>query len=481
MPLFRFRGGAKVAGRKDLTSDRGIVTPPLPPVLHIPLQQHVGNPAVPAVRVGEHVAKGQLIADAKGAISAPVHAPTSGHVTRIGAHTAPHPSGLPVMTLSLEPDGKETWIRLPEPLDLQVATGAQIAQRVAEAGVVGMGGAAFPAAVKLNQGQRYRLDLLILNGAECEPYLTCDDRLMRERPEQLIAGIRIMMQALAVERAVIAVEDNKHISFTILREACAGDPGIDTVYVPARYPMGSSKHLVKAVTGREAPATGLTAEMGVIVHNVATAFAVYEAVALGKPLISRIVTVSGKALRRPENYDALIGTPVSWLVQQSGGLASEPRQVLMGGPMMGEPLPNLDVPITKGTTGVLFLEGTEVADKNVMPCIGCGSCVTVCPSGLLPLEMAKMLQHEDIDGADRIGLRDCISCGSCNYVCPSHIPLVQFFNYGKGRLRNQDQEKKQHERIKILTEQRRQRLEDGTATAPSTPGMNERNDGASER
>ena len=459
MNVFGIRGGAKIAGRKDLTADTPVETMPLPRLLHIPLQQHVGEPAVPIVNVGSRVKKGQLIAASKGAVSAPVHAPTSGYVTRIGDYLAPHPSGLPVLTLSLEPDGRDEWAELPEPLKLETATSKEIANRVSEAGVVGMGGAAFPSAVKLSMGERYELDSLILNGAECEPYLTCDDRLMRERADDTVIGIKFMMKALGVSKAYIAIEDNKPASIKSMQHACGEASGIEVVDVPARYPMGSSKHLVQAITGRETPASGRTADLGVVVNNVATAYAVYEACCLGRPSISRIVTLSGKAVRNHANYDALIGTPISELVKQSGGLIEEPQQLLMGGPMMGQPLPNLEVPIVKGSSGVLALRGTEIPEQNVMPCISCGSCVTVCPAGLLPMEMMNRLDHEDIDGADDIGLRDCISCGSCNYVCPSHIPLVQFFNYGKGKLKEQDIDKSRHERIKVLTEAREKRLE----------------------
>jgi electron transport complex protein RnfC len=459
MNVFGIRGGAKVSGRKELTAETPIETMPLPRLLHIPLQQHVGGPAVPVISVGSRVKKGQLIAASKGDISAPVHAPTSGYVTRIGDQLAPHPSGLPVLTLTLEPDGRDEWAELPEPLKLETATSKEIANRVSEAGVVGMGGAAFPSAVKLSMGERYELDSLILNGAECEPYLTCDDRLMRERADDTVIGIKFMMKALGVSKAYIAIEDNKPASIKSMQQACGEASGIEVVDVPARYPMGSSKHLVQAITGRETPASGRTADLGVVVNNVATAYAVYEACCLGRPSISRIVTLSGKAVRNPANYDALIGTPISELVKQSGGLIEEPQQLLMGGPMMGQPLPNLEVPIVKGSSGVLALRGTEIPEQNVMPCISCGSCVTVCPAGLLPMEMMNRLDHEDIDGADDIGLRDCISCGSCNYVCPSHIPLVQFFNYGKGKLKEQDIDKSRHERIKVLTEAREKRLE----------------------
>ena len=459
MNVFGIRGGAKVTGRKELTAETAVEKMPMPRMLHVPLQQHVGGPAVPIVSVGNRVKKGQLIAASKGTVSAPVHAPTSGFVTRIGDYLAPHPSGLPVVTLSLEPDGRDEWGELPEPLKLEEATPKEIAKRVSDAGVVGMGGAAFPSAVKLSMGEKYELDSLILNGAECEPYLTCDDRLMRERADETIIGTRYMMKALGVSTAYIAIEDNKPASFKSMQDAAGKDSDIEVVYVPARYPMGSSAHLVQAITGRETPASGRTADLGVIVNNVATAFAVYEACELGRPLISRIVTLSGAAVKHPANYEALIGTPISELMDQSGGLIEEPKQLLMGGPMMGQPLPNLDVPIVKGMSGILALRGTEIPKQNVMPCIGCGSCVTVCPAGLLPMEMMNRIDHEDVDGADDIGLRDCISCGSCNYVCPSHIPLVQFFNYGKGRLKEQDKDKARHDKIKILTEARENRLE----------------------
>lgn len=460
MNIFGIRGGAKVAGRKELTADAPIQQSPIPRMLHVPLQQHIGGPAVPIVSVGNRVKKGQLIAASKGRVSAPVHAPTSGFVTRIGNYLAPHPSGLPVLTLSLEPDGRDEWGELPEPLDLATVEPKEIARRVSEAGVVGMGGAAFPSAVKLSMGEDYDLDSLILNGAECEPYLTCDDRLMRERAAETVIGIRYMMKALGVEKAYIAIEDNKPDSFDSMQQASRDYSGIETVYVPARYPMGSSAHLVQAITGRETPASGRTADLGVVVNNVATAYAVYEACCHGRPSISRIVTLSGKAVRHPANYDALIGTPIADLVQQSGGLVEEPQKLLMGGPMMGQPLPNLDVPIIKGTCGVLLMLGDEIPEQKIMPCISCGSCVTVCPAGLLPMDMMSRLDHEDVDGAEEIGLRDCISCGSCNYVCPSHIPLVQFFNYGKGKLKEKDKDKGRHDRIKILTEQREKRMQE---------------------
>ncbi|MCK5424792.1 MAG: electron transport complex subunit RsxC, partial [Emcibacter sp.] len=326
MEIFDIQGGAKLDGRKSLTADLAIIKMPIPNILHIPLQQHIGAPAEPIVNHGDRVLKGQLIASSKGVISAPIHSPTSGTVKRIGDFTAPHPSGLPVLTLTLEPDGLDEWTELPDPLDMETATSQEIADRVSNAGIVGMGGATFPSAVKLNLGKRFNLEMLVINGAECEPYLTCDDRLMQERTEKTVMGIKVMMKALGVPKALIAIETNKPLAFKAMEKECANDGNIHIVHVPARYPMGSEKHLVQALTGKETPAKGMTADLGVVVHNVATAFAVYEAIYMGRPLISRIVTVSGQVIKKPGNYETLIGTPVSSLIELSGGMTGTPKQ-----------------------------------------------------------------------------------------------------------------------------------------------------------
>lgn len=463
MEIFNIHGGAKLDGRKSLTSHKDIVIAPMPEILHVPLQQHIGAPAEPIVKAGDKVLKGQLIGTPKGPISAPVHAPTSGTVLKVADHQAPHPSGLPVLTVTISPDQRDTWAELPPPVDVENASADEISQRVAEAGIVGMGGATFPSAVKLNLGKKFNLEKLVINGAECEPYLTCDDRLMQERTKFTIIGIKAMMKSLGVGEAIVAIEANKPEAFNAMEQETKDDDNIKIVDVPARYPMGSEKHLVQALTGKETPAKGMTADLGVVVHNVATAYAVYEALYLGRPLLSRIVTVSGQAIANPGNYDALIGTPLSWLVELSGGITETPKQLLMGGPMMGQPLSDLDVPVIKGSSGVLALLESEIRIKDVMPCISCGSCVVVCPAGLLPLEMASKIKHDDVDGADDIGVRDCVSCGSCNYVCPSHIPLVQYFNYAKGALKEQDVERRNQNRMSILAEKRKLRDEKKTA------------------
>lgn len=459
MKLFRIRGGVHPEERKEATAQRPIEAVPLPALLRIPLQQHIGAPAEPVVRMGERVLKGQLLANSQGMISAPVHAPTSGRIVRIGGYTAPHPSGLPVRTITLEPDGKDQWIGLEGVDDPFALEPEAISTRVAAAGIVGMGGATFPAAVKLNLRRRYRLRLLVINGAECEPYLTCDDRLMQEQAAEVVDGIRIMAHALGVTRALVAIEDNKPRAQEAMRMACQGDPVVSVAGVPTRYPMGSEKHLVQALTGLETPARGLTADIGVVVHNVATAFAVHEAIRFGKPLLERVVTVSGGAVRTPRNLRTLLGTPVEHLLKLCGGTAAEPERLLSGGPMMGQVLPSVRVPVVKGCNGILALTPDEVRSERAMPCIRCASCVGACPSGLVPLEMAAYIRAGDLEGAARFGLADCIACGSCAYVCPSRIPLVQYFNHAKGEVAARERARVKQEETRRLAAQKSERLE----------------------
>ena len=456
--LFRIRGGVHPQDHKQATCDVPIRELAMPALLRIPLQQHIGAPAEPAVKRGDYVRKGQLLANSQGMISAPVHAPTSGYIKSIGKYPAPHPSGLPVRTITLEPDGEERWIDLDpqaSPFDLDPD---EIATRVAAAGIVGMGGATFPSAVKLNLRKRYTLHTLVINGAECEPYLTCDDRLMREYADEVIDGIRIAMHALQVQRTLVAIENNKPQAQAAMTAAAAAFPEITIVPVPVRYPMGSEKHLVQTLTGKETPARALTADMGIVVHNSATVRAVQQAIRFGRPLISRIVTVSGGAVSQPSNLLVPIGATVDDLLAACGGLREEPARLLSGGPMMGQPLHSTQVPIVKGSSGILALTQQEIAGKPAMPCIRCGSCVTACPCGLLPLEMAARARMGDLQGAADFGLTDCVSCGSCSYVCPAHIPLVQYFNYAKGALTEQQRAKYKQEETKRLAAARDERM-----------------------
>lgn len=454
-----FRGGVHPQPRKQDTRHLAIEPLPLPQRLYLPVQQHIGAPARPLVGPGDRVLKGQMVAAGDGAVSAAVHASTSGEVLALEPHPAPHPSGLPVQTLVIAPDGADRWVDLPEPDHALSLSREEIARRVAEAGVVGMGGATFPAAVKLGLGASRPIDTLILNGSECEPYLSCDDRLMREYPGEIIDGARIMRQALGAQRTLIVVEDNKPEALAALRDRLYVADAIQAVAVPTRYPMGSERHIIKAVTGREIPAGKLGADVGVMVHNVGTAHAVHRAVRLHRPLVSRIVTVGGGAVARPANLEVPLGARVQDLLDHCGGTPTPPARLLMGGPMMGQVLPHTQVPIVKGSNGVIALTAREIRTADPGPCIRCGRCVSACPCGLAPLEMAARIRAGDMDGAADRGLADCVACGACAYVCPAHLPLVQYFQHAKGVLADRREQTQHQERIRRLAQRRRERQE----------------------
>ncbi len=459
MKLFRFRGGVHPEGRKESTSGKAISKMPLPARLYVPLQQHIGAPAEPEVAVGDQVAKGQRLARNQGMVSAPVHAPTSGTVADITLHPAPHPSGLPVRTVIIEPDGEDREADNVAEFDPFSLSPAEIANRVGMAGIVGMGGATFPSAVKLRLSKRSRIHTLILNGGECEPYLTCDDRLMREKPAAIVEGAQIILRAIEAERAYLVVEDNKPEAIQALREAGEGLENIQVVPVPARYPMGSEKHMIQTVIGREVPAGGLGSDIGVLVHNMGTAHAVTQAVRHNRPLISRVVTVGGGAVRQPQNVEVLIGTPLKDVIDFCGGLSETPARLLMGGPMMGQIMPSLEVPVVKGTSGIIALTRSEVAARETTPCIRCGACERACPNGLLPMQMAAHAKAGNLEKVQEFGLVDCVACGCCSYVCPAHIPLVQYFNYAKGELTAREQARHKAQENKKLMELRNERLE----------------------
>lgn len=458
MKLFKLRGGIHPEGRKASSADRAIRALPVPPRLYVPLQQHVGAPAKPVVQVGDTVLAGQLIGAGQGNISAPVHAPTSGRVVAIGDHPAPHPSGLSAATVTIAPDGEARWFEHDVPADPFALTPDDIAARVGAAGIVGLGGATFPSAVKLKLSRKSGVDTLIINGGECEPYLTCDDRIMRERAAEIVAGIRLIQIAVGARHALVGIEDNKPEALAAMRAAAAGT-GVEIRMVPAMYPMGWDKQMIQALLGREVPAEGRSADIGVLVHNVATAWAVQQTICLGRPLVSRIVTVSGGAVAQPCNLEVPIGTPVQALFDACGGFASTPARLVLGGPMMGHQLTHTSVPVVKGSSGVLALTQAEIGLTRPAPCIRCATCVRACPVGLLPLEMAARVRTDDLAGAETLGLKDCIGCGSCSYVCPSSIPLVHYFNYAKGELMAQARSKLKQEATKKLADERNARME----------------------
>lgn len=460
--MFKFarkHGGIHPAAHKDRSSALPIARLPLPPRLFLPLRQHAGAEALPLVRVGEQVLKGQLLARSPAEMSAPVHAPSSGRIIAIGPILAPHPSGLSGNGMILQCDGDDSWIDLDVPADPFALDPLELANRVAEAGVVGLGGAIFPAAVKLKQGTRHEIKVLLVNGSECEPYLSTDDRLMRERAEDIVDGARLIQHILRSWQVIIAIEDNKPEALAAMRAASEPYGAVEVQAVPATYPMGSAKQLIKQVTGREVPAGARSTSVGVLVHNVGTVYAIQQALRHGRPLISRVVTVAGACVTSPRNVETLIGTPAQALLDACGGLLREPAQMLLGGPMMGIALPSAEVPVIKGATGLLALDRHEVPHATAAPCIRCARCVDACPMSLTPLEMAARARADDLDGASDYGLRDCILCGCCAYVCPSHIPLVQYFHYAMGKLDEQRRGTRKHEAIKQLTEVRSLRLE----------------------
>ncbi|MEW6765223.1 MAG: electron transport complex subunit RsxC [Pseudomonadota bacterium] len=451
------RWGVHPDARKQATARRGIETLPLPELLHVPMLQHSGAPAKPVVTVGQRVLKGELIGARQGNISAPVHAPTSGTVVSIGEYPAPHPSGLPVLTVSIEADGEDRWLEVEAVDDPFALAPSEIAEKVAAAGVVGMGGAAFPSSVKIALGQRSEVHTLLVNGSECEPYLSCDDRLMRERADEIVEGIRIVLHAVGARQALCGIEDNKPEAIAAMRAAAAPFDAVRVVALPTRYPMGSDRQLIRVLTGQEVPSDGRSADIGVLVHNVGTLYAIQQAVRHGRPLVSRVVTVAGGALSAPYNLEVPLGTPARHVVEHCGGLREAPARLLMGGPMMGMQLPSLDSPVIKGSSGILALGADELPKDRPSPCIRCGQCVGACPMNLMPFDMAAHIRIGELDEAH--GLKDCISCGSCSYVCPAHIPLSHYFDYAKGELTARERGKLRQESIRKLTSARSERLE----------------------
>ncbi|HHW75884.1 MAG TPA: electron transport complex subunit RsxC [Xanthomonadaceae bacterium] len=459
MRLHGFRGGVHPPDRKQLSAEQPIQPLPLPPRLYISLQQHAGGPALPVVKAGQRVAKGELLAREQGATSAPLHAPSSGTVAAIGEFAAPHVSGLPLPTLILDPDGEERWLEREPPPDPFGLDPEEVATRIGAAGIVGMGGANFPAAVKLSKARQAGVRVLAINGAECEPYVTCDDRLMRERAAEIVEGAAIMLHALQAPRAVIAIEDNKPDAIAAMRAACRRYPRMQVVSLPTRYPTGSARQLVQSLTGLEAPAEGRSTDTGVLVHNVGTAYAVQRALRHGRPLISRIVTVSGGAVVEPRNLEVPIGALAADLLARCG-VGDDCARLLLGGPMMGQPLPSLRVPVVKGTNGILALTAAELGPaRPPAPCVRCGRCVDACPMGLMPVEMSKRAQFDDWEGALAFGLNDCMACGSCAYVCPSRVPLLQYFAHARGALAAQRRAEQKARYTRHLLEQRQTRLE----------------------
>jgi len=422
-------GGIHPAGNK-LSEERPIEKLPLPKTVFIPIAQHIGAPAKPIVQPGDKVKVGQLIAQAGGFVSANIHSSVSGTVIKLAP--APDSGGYPKQCIVIERDGdewEESILNNEEKGDsLDAKT---IIDRIKQAGIVGMGGATFPTHVKLMPPPGKIADILIINGVECEPYLTADHRLMLEKGEEIIKGVHLLMTALNVKKACIGIENNKKDAIKHLSELVSDDSEITIVPLKMKYPQGGEKQLINAITGREVPSGALPIETGAVVSNVGTTFAVYEAVLKNKPLFERVVTVTGKNLSKPSNFLVRIGTPIKELIQATGVSSIEGGKVICGGPMMGRAVNNTDIPVTKGTSGILLMPEKDSKRGQEQTCIRCGRCVTVCPMGLEPYLLANVSSKKQWDIAEEHNVMDCIECGSCSYTCPTNRPLLDYIRQGK--------------------------------------------------
>ena len=430
-----FFGGVHPADRKELTG-RGIPAPaPIPAQVVIPLRQHIGAPCTPLVKPGDTVGLGQKLGDGEG-LCVPVHASVSGLVTAV--EPRPHPGGGQVLSVVIENDYQDTPASALEPhLDLSGLTMEEIVSIIGEAGIVGMGGATFPTDVKTVAGMG-RVDTLIANACECEPYITADDALLCTYPEQVLRGMGVLMAVLEPKRAVLAVEDNKSEAVGILKKQMETFPGIELLILPTRYPQGAEKQLIQAVTGRQVPPGALPKDVGCAVFNAATFASIYKAVYEGEPVTRRIVTVTGEGVREPKNLIVRIGTPFSEVIAAAGGLTGDVWKVLSGGPMMGVAQADLAVPVVKGTNAVLCLSRAQDREGAHPQCIRCAKCVTACPMSLQPLYLYRFEQAGDLTALRRLNLTDCIECGCCAYVCPGRLPLVESFRAGKRAVKEEN-------------------------------------------
>lgn len=433
--LKTFSMGGVHPPENKLSVNKPIQDLPLQGTVVVPLAMHLGVPARPVVEKGSEVKTGQLIARGDGFVSANIHAPVTGKVLKID--NALNASGYkrPAVFIQAAEDVWEPSIDLSNTLVKKCTLSQEeILKKITEAGIVGLGGATFPSHVKLSVPRGKKTEYLIINGVECEPYLTADHMLMLSKPDELLVGISILQKALAVEKVIIGIENNKPDAIAKLSSLCSSYEGINVQALKVQYPQGGEKQLIKAVINREVPSGALPIDVGAVVFNVGTAFAVYEAVQKNKPLIERIVTVTGKSLSNPSNFKVRVGTPVRELIEAAGGLPEDTGKVINGGPMMGKALASTDIPIVKGSSGILVLPQNESRRKPMEPCIRCTKCVHVCPMGLEPYLLMVMADKSLHDRLERDKVMDCIECGSCSYICPSSRPLLDYIRLGKAEV-----------------------------------------------
>lgn len=430
--LKTFKLGGVHPAENKLSKDKPIEVLPIPKVVSIPFSQHLGAPAKVLVNKGDMVKVGQLIAKGEAFISANIHSSVSGKVSKIDEVIDTSGYRRPAVIIEVEGDEwEESIIRSTELKKQVLLSQKEIIQKINEMGVVGLGGATFPSHVKLMVPEGKKAEILIINGVECEPYLTSDHRLMMEKGDEMLVGVQILMMALGVNKALIGIENNKPDAISHLTQLSKNFEGITVHGLKVKYPQGAEKQLIKALINREVPSGKLPIEVGSVVHNAGTAFAVYEAVQKNKPLFERVVTLTGKSVKNPGNFLVRIGTPVSELIAAAGGLPEDTGKIIGGGPMMGKALTTADVPVVKGTSGILILPEKESSRKEVNNCIRCAKCVTVCPMGLEPYLIEKCVITGNFEMANRERVLDCIECGSCHYTCPSGRPLLDYLRYGK--------------------------------------------------